>query len=379
MMRILGFRKPKPETDWGKRPTAILLIGEQANGPVVSVGKGAGNSVEWFSTRHFPDSPGCLSHAFMHFFNQSRPEGLARLATFGNPESATFFHYYELILERLLHMEADGNMNLNKKYFRRKGGLVLPRENEWKSVFKLLPPEKGSDFVQEHFDLALAAQRVLEDLVFALAGTAGRLSGLRDLRLSGRQVLTPPVVGTLAQTGLFDRISFGPAGDLPAKTAGDIHRFRQAAGLLAEGKPVLWGDKYLLADPRQKVIKEKINVQSDWPLEALALAPEAGRFLEMKGLPPAKRLSVFPLAAHRSPLPPRYFGWPWQEKAAFGKSAFPAVTHADFSIWATFPDPEEDPLESKLLRAFFEVSGCPLLAFGRPEQYPALTADAAGT
>lgn len=382
MMRFLGFRKPKTEADWGNELAAILLIGERANGPVVSIGKGTGNAVEWFSTRYFPDSPGCFAHSFVHFLNQASPEGLARLATFANPESATFFHYYELIQEHLIRMETDGDMSLNKKYYRRRRGLVLPNENGWKNLFQLAPPEIGTGFVQEHFDLALAAQRVLEDLVFALAGTAGRLSGVRILRLSGRQVLTPPVVGTLAQTGLFDHIYFGPRRDLPAITAGEIPLIREAAGWLAEGKLVLWGNKYLLADPRRQGVKEKINEWSDLPLtlpmDALALAPEAGKFLEMKGLPPVKRLSLNPVKAHRKSPPARYFGWSWQEKAAFDKSSFPAITHADFSIWATFPDSEEDPLESRLVRAFFDASGCPMLAFGRRDRYPALPAGSTG-
>ena len=358
MKRLWGFWKPRPRalaSNWGKEPKAILLIEERSDGPVVSIGKGAGTDVEWFSTHGFPDSPGCLAHAFVCYLRQSGPDELARLATYANPESATFFHFYELIQERLVRMDADGNMSLDKKYFYRKKGLLLPNENEWWSLFKLAPSQHGELLTQGHFDLALAAQRVVEDLVFALAGTAGRLSGSRQLCLAGQQVITPPVVGTLAQTGLFDHIHFEPKGDTPAITPADLPLIDRTAAMLAEGKTVGWKDKYLLADPRKKGLKE--------PMEALALAPEAATILDMKERPPAKRLSLKLLDTHRRPVPSRYFGWSRQDKTDFEKSAFPAVTHADFSVWAAFPDPLEDPVEYKLVKAFFEATGCPMLGF----------------
>ncbi|MBK6619339.1 MAG: hypothetical protein IPG32_00085 [Saprospirales bacterium] len=375
-----GFRKAKPAAKpsfWGKE-TAILLIEERSDGPVVSIGKGEGKHVEWYSTLNFPDSPDCLAHAFVHYLGQPGPEALARLATFANPESATFFHYYELILERMVHTDSDGTMSLNRKYFQNRKGLVLPNEREWRNLFQLAPPIHGENMSQGHFDLALAAERVVEDLVFALAGTAGRLSGSRQLCLSGQQVLTPPVVGTLVQTGLFDRINFGPECETPVPITAPIPSALDSGRKLAAGELVLWwkkpGEGYLLADPRNKDLKDRLRSWQDRaianPMDALALAPEAEKYLEMKGQPQAKRLSLKLLKTQRRPVPLRYFGWSWQDKSAFEKSCLPAITHADFSVWAQFPDPAQDPYEWQMLRAFYEISACPLLAIGSLEQYP---------
>ena len=349
---------------------AILLIGEAPGKPVVLLGKGSSRSVQWITSYEYPHSPGCLAAAFCHFLDRSTPEELAHLATFGNPESATFFHYYELIQERLVHLAPEGGMRLNARYFQRHSGIVFPHEKEWEGLFGLNTPRQTGHLSQGHFDLALAAQRVVEDLLFTLAAHLRRVSGMRELFLFGRQALTPPVVGTLAQTGLFDRIHPISAKHVDMPGTSEKMDIADLVRQLTQGE--LWWERkderdgFLLADPRLKTVRDQLQAPRPghlpFPLGALALRPEAGAFLDMSRHAESRRLSLRVREDHLLPLPRRYLGLPWSEKNRLEKSPFPAITHADLSVWAFFPAPDTFP--GKLLRAFHDKTGCPLLGFG---------------
>ncbi|MBK7410883.1 MAG: hypothetical protein IPJ40_24160, partial [Saprospirales bacterium] len=355
---------------------AVLLIGEAPYKPVVLLGKGSPKSVEWYTSYEFPHSPGCLTSTFCQFLNLPDAGDLARLATYGNPESATFFHFYELIQERLVHMAPDGGMSLDGRYFRRNKDLILPHEKEWKMLFGLTTPKRPENLSQDHLDLALAAQRVVEDLVFALAARVRHLSGMKELYLSGRHALTPAIVGMLARTGLFDQIHFGKGVDRPEPARAEEEAvIADMAKHLAEGYVLCWckniRERFLLADPRRKDVKNRVNQlhrgSLDFPLDTLALAPEASAYLEMKASPQARHLSLQLLESYRHPVPPRYFGWPWVEKSRAEKSHFPAITHADFSVQTHFPSVDSFP--GKLLHAFHRLSGCPLLGYGPVDRH----------
>lgn len=362
-----SFFEPIPSSMPGDG--AILRIGETSGKPVVLLGKGSRKSVEWLTSYEYPHSPGCLAAVFSHFLDCHTPEDMALLATFGNPESATFFHYYELIQERLVHIVPEGAMSLNFRYFQRHSGMVLPKEKEWKTIFGLQPPKQGA-LSQGHFDLALAAQRVIEDLLFALAAQVRRASGMRELFLFGRQVQTPPVLGTLAQTGLFERIHPMGPGNFDAPAGSEKMDIPELVRRLTDGE-VLYLKKndrenYLLADPRLNTVRDQLQPlrqgQLPLPLGALALRSEAGAFLDMSRHAEAPRLSLKVREDQRLSLPRRYLGLPWSEKGRLEKSLFPAVTHADLSVWTYFPAPTTFP--GKLLRAFHEKTACPLLGFG---------------
>jgi carbamoyltransferase len=157
------------------------------------------------------------------------------------------------------------------------------------------------------------------------------------------------------------------------------------AELLARGKVVGWfqgrmefgpralGARSILGDPRAPRMQALMNLkvkfrESFRPFAPAVLQEEAHRWF---GLPPGKErpymLLVAPLLEpHRVPLSPRQRALmaddpDLRNRVNVLRSAVPAVTHVDYSARIQTVDAERNPRFHGLLRAFHELTGCPML------------------
>lgn len=146
------------------------------------------------------------------------------------------------------------------------------------------------------------------------------------------------------------------------------------AGLLAEGKIVGWfqgrmefgpralGNRSILADTRNPEMQKKLNLSVKYregfrPFAPVVTAASAHRYFEMKENSPYM-LFTFPLKESlRNPLPPNYAQLPLLEKLYFSRSAFPAITHVDFSARVQTVHTETNPLLHGLIEAFERLTG----------------------
>jgi carbamoyltransferase len=162
------------------------------------------------------------------------------------------------------------------------------------------------------------------------------------------------------------------------KVADPAIRAQKTAALLAQGQTIGWfqgrmefgpralGNRSILADARQPDMQKKLNLQVKFresfrPFAPAVLAEEASTYFELPGSSPYM-LFVQPVKAPwRRPLPDNYGSRPLSEKLYFTRSAFPAITHVDFSARIQTVHPETNPDFHQLLLAFKELTGTGLL------------------
>ena len=152
-------------------------IGEWAT---TTIAKGQDNHIEILQELHFPHSLGLLYSAFTYYLGFKVNSGeykVMGLAPYGEPK------FVDIIKTHLVDMKPDGSFSLNMKYFSYTYGLKMTNA-KFDSLFHAQrSPE--SKLEQIHMDIAASLQVVTEEIMIALARTTARLSGSRNLVLSG--------------------------------------------------------------------------------------------------------------------------------------------------------------------------------------------------
>ncbi|WP_407380872.1 carbamoyltransferase [Helicobacter sp.] len=152
-------------------------IGEWAT---TTIAKGENNHIEILQELHFPHSLGLLYSAFTYYLGFKVNSGeykVMGLAPYGEPK------FVDIIKTHLVDMKPDGSFSLNMKYFSYTYGLRMTNA-KFDSLFHAQrSPE--SRLEQVHMDIAASLQVVTEEIMIALARTTARLSGSRNLVLSG--------------------------------------------------------------------------------------------------------------------------------------------------------------------------------------------------
>ncbi|WP_246145029.1 carbamoyltransferase family protein [Helicobacter canis] len=183
-------------------------IGEWAT---TTIAKGQNNHIEILQELHFPHSLGLLYSAFTYYLGFKVNSGeykVMGLAPYGEPK------FVDIIKTHLVDMKPDGSFSLNMKYFSYTYGLKMTNA-KFDSLFHAQrSPE--SKLEQIHMDIAASLQVVTEEIMIALARTTARLSGSRNLVLSGGVALNCVGNGKIYQQlikeeKLLDHIWIQPA------------------------------------------------------------------------------------------------------------------------------------------------------------------------
>ena len=180
-------------------------------------------------------------------------------------------------------------------------------------------------------------------------------------------------------------LSFAPAPPTLRRFANEFDLLNHVAGLLAEEKVVGWfhgrmefgpralGGRSILGDPRSPRMQAKMNLQIKFresfrPFAPCVLQEHAHEWLEMRpGMESPYMLLVAPLRdEHRVELSARdrriMAGDPdLCRRVSVMRSTVPAVTHVDYSARVQTVDAERNPRLHRLLQAFHEKTGCPML------------------
>ena len=183
-------------------------IGEWAT---TTIAKGENNHIEILQELHFPHSLGLLYSAFTYYLGFKVNSGeykVMGLAPYGEPK------FVDIIKTHLIDIKPDGSFSLNMKYFSYTYGLKMTNA-KFDSLFHAQrSPE--SKLEQIHMDIAASLQVVTEEIMIALARTTARLSGSRNLVLSGGVALNCVGNGKIYQQlikeeKLLDHIWIQPA------------------------------------------------------------------------------------------------------------------------------------------------------------------------
>jgi carbamoyltransferase len=381
--------------------SAILTVDGAGEWTTAMLAHGRGNSIQRLHTVDTPHSLGAFYQAVSRHVGFKLIEGpgkLMGLASYGKRDTPEYRKMKELV-----RLTDDGGFEVDMRYFSyhysRKTG-VTPLFNEAFGPSKT----EGKDWSERELDVAAAAQRVVEDVVFHMARHLKKITGSRNLCMAGGVSLNSVTNGLLAREGLFDNISIQPAaGDsgtslgaalwvnhyllnrprehvmdsaflgpeytdaqcLAAIEKSGLPHVRSQQGRnaftarkIAEGKIIAWfqgrlefgpralGNRSILASPLQAHMKDALNArvkfrESFRPFAAMVLEEECGKYFD------GDKPNPYMLLVYN--VRPEY------------RSVLPAITHVDQSVRIQTVNQTENPEMRLLLEAFRKETGHPVL------------------
>jgi carbamoyltransferase len=193
---------------------AILTIDGVGEWSTTSIGVGRGKDIQFLKEIRFPHSLGLLYSAVTYYCGFEVNAGeykLMGLAPYGDEEDGEYKRYKQTITDRLVTVYDDGSFFLHQEYFDFMSGLRMASDKKWAALFGFPPRSAGAPLEQHHCNLALAVQRVTEEIILKLAVTARRLTGMDRLCLAGGVALNCVANGKLLDAGVFDDLFIQPA------------------------------------------------------------------------------------------------------------------------------------------------------------------------
>ena len=193
---------------------AILTVDGVGEWATASICHGRDNQISILRELRFPHSLGLLYSAFTYYLGFKVNSGeykLMGLAPYGDPDSPRVDKYADLIRTHLVDIRPDGSIWLDQDYFDYATGLKMVREKKWQELFNLPRRTPEAELLAEHCDLALAIQRVTEEIVMNMAQEAKKLTQAKNLCLAGGVALNCVANGKLIRKGWFEDIWIQPA------------------------------------------------------------------------------------------------------------------------------------------------------------------------
>ncbi|GAB5409462.1 MAG: carbamoyltransferase [Balneolaceae bacterium] len=193
---------------------AILTIDGVGEWATASICHGKGKDITILKELQFPHSLGLLYSAFTYFLGFKVNSGeykLMGLAPYGNPDSKLLEEYILKIKEELVDIRDDGSIWLNQDYFSYTTGLRMVNDKKWENLFGFPRREGEGELEQHEADLALAIQKVTEEIVVKMAAHAKELTGASAICMAGGVALNCVANGKLQNEGIFDEVYIQPA------------------------------------------------------------------------------------------------------------------------------------------------------------------------
>lgn len=193
---------------------AILTLDGVGEWATASIALGEGKNITILKELRFPHSIGFLYSAFTYYTGFKVNSGeykLMGLAPYGDPLSPDVARYIELIQKELVEIKDDGSIWLNQKYFDYAVGFRMANDAEWERLFGFPVRRSESELLQCHCDMALAIQKVTEEVVVKMAREAQRLTGATSICLAGGVALNCVANGVLDRARIFQDIFIQPA------------------------------------------------------------------------------------------------------------------------------------------------------------------------
>ncbi|HEX8920764.1 MAG TPA: carbamoyltransferase [Pyrinomonadaceae bacterium] len=193
---------PSPFTD-----AAILTVDGVGEWATLTLGHGRGSRIELLKEIRYPHSLGLLYSAMTYhcgFKVNSGEYKLMGLAPYGQPVFA------DRIKECLIDVKEDGSFRLNTEYFGFMQQNVMTNE-AFDDLFGGAPRQPEAKITRREMDLAASVQAVLEEVMLKLARNIKRLTGSKNLALSGGVALNCVANGKILREGIFDNLWIQPA------------------------------------------------------------------------------------------------------------------------------------------------------------------------
>ena len=385
----------------GFRDAAILTVDGVGEWTTTAYGRGHGSRIELFEEVRFPHSLGLLYAtitAYLGFHVNDGEYKVMGLAPYGQPRHVDQMH-------ALLHSEPGGQYRLDMAYFDFVRSRAMYSERLC-DLFGAPPRETGAEVTPFHQDMARSLQVILEEILLEKVRYLAGCVDSPNLCMAGGVALNCVANGRILRQGPFERLFVQPAaGDAggclgaaalahiqltgqrhtyeplshvylgPRATTDEIamllsatgieaHDFRQRQAELLEAavdrierdKVIGWyhgamefgpralGARSILADPRSRQVKDRLNRsikrrETFRPFAPSVLYEHAGAHFDLD---------------HPSP----FMLETCQVTSALDLAA---VTHVDGSARPQTVDPAHAPRYAALLAAYYRRTGCPIL------------------
>lgn len=194
--------------------SAILTIDGVGEWCTASIGLGNSSEITIKKELHFSHSVGLLYSTFTYFLGFKVNSGeykLMGLAPYGDAKAEQTKGFINIIKTNLVDIKGDGSIWLNQSYFNYATGLRMVKDKKWEALFGFSKRKEESDPEQKHCNLALAIQKVTEEIVIKMAKEAKRITGSENLCMAGGVALNCVANGKLVKEGIFKNIYIQPA------------------------------------------------------------------------------------------------------------------------------------------------------------------------
>lgn len=388
------------------KSSAILTCDGVGEWTTTAWGEAKDNKLWLKQEIRFPHSLGLFYSSFTQFLGFEINEGeykVMGLAPFGKPK-------YKKEVEKLINQHADGSYKLDLSYFNFLVSDKLSYSSKFINLFGEPVSSKSADKVkQKYADIAASAQAVLEDKLLVIAKHIKRQTGEKNLCFAGGVALNGVANWRIFKEAGFDNIFIQPAaGDsggafgaalyfyhhvlgnkkrekfssvylgqqnkseeveefitknkIKALKLTDTELIQEVAKFLSQGKVVGWvrgrfewgpralGSRSILADPRDKKMKDLVNSKIKFregfrPFAPVALFEQGDKFFDVGK--PIQSILEYMLAV----VPVRK---KWREKLG-------AITHVDGTARPQFIKREVNPIYYDLVKKFGQKTGIPVL------------------
>ena len=196
------------------KESAIVTVDGVGEWSTASICMGEEKNIKVIKELYFPHSVGLLYSAFTYFLGFKVNSGeykLMGLAPYGNENSEETKIYIEKIKKEIVDIKDDGSIFLNQRYFKYTHGLRMINENKFKNLFGIKTRKERDDLTQTHCNIALAIQKVTEEIMIKIVKEAKRLTNSNNLCLSGGVALNCVANGKIDELKIFDNIYIQPA------------------------------------------------------------------------------------------------------------------------------------------------------------------------
>ena len=255
--------------------SAILTIDGVGEWSTASICKGEEGKIKILKELYFPHSVGLLYSAFTYFLGFRVNSGeykLMGLAPYGIQASRETQLFIEKIKSEIVDLKEDGSIFLNQKYFKYTYGLKMINENKFIKLFGIKTRKEDEEITQTHCNMALAIQKVTEEIVINMVKETKKITNSKNLCLSGGVALNCVINGKIEELKLFDNIYIQPAsgdsgGSLGAALAIN-HMYYDRERTYSNGYDLMQGSylgpyfsdkEILIVNKRYKAIYEHIN------------------------------------------------------------------------------------------------------------------------
>ncbi len=193
---------------------AILTIDGVGEWATTTLCYGENNKIKILKELRFPHSIGLLYSAFTHYLGFKVNSGeykLMGLAPYGDESSDQTNDFIKKIKEQIIDIADDGSVWLNQKYFDYLYGLKMCNEKRWEKLFGFVRRDEESELLQTHCNLALAIQKVTEEIVIKMGRYLKELTNCDNLCMAGGVALNCVANSALLNSGIFKNIWIQPA------------------------------------------------------------------------------------------------------------------------------------------------------------------------